>query len=106
LEVLLELHLEKTSLDLFTINLKATTYPITTIIALAAISIISATIKIHSLLQLISLLDIRTQSMESCLQPIINSIMKKETMIIIWIVRERIVQMRDQTKEDYLSKRI
>jgi hypothetical protein len=77
-----------------------------TILALAVISIISATIKTRSLLQLISLRGIPTQLMESCLLHIISSIMKKETMIIISTARERIVQMQDKIKEDYTFKRI
>jgi hypothetical protein len=98
--------LEKTSLDLFMNNRMGTIWHTITILALAVISIISATIKTHSRHQLISLQGIRTQSMESCLLHIISSIMKKETMIIISTARERIVQMWEQTKEDYTSKRI
>lgn len=98
--------LGKTSLDLFMNNRMGTIWHTITILALAVISIISATIKTRSRHQLISLRGIRTQSMESCLLPIISSIMKKETMIIISTARERIVQMREQTKEDYTSKRI
>jgi hypothetical protein len=99
-------HLEKTSLDLFMINRMVTIWHTITILALAVISIISATIKTRSQHQLISLRGIPTQSMESCPLHIISSIMKKETMIIISTVRERIVQMRDKIKEDYTSKRI
>ncbi len=99
-------HREKTSLDLFMINRMVTIWPTITILALAVISIISATIKTRSQLQLISLRGIRTQSTESCLLHIISLIMKKETMIIISTARERIVQMRDKIKEDYTSKRI
>ena len=101
------LHLEKTSLDLFTINRMGTVFITSKMLALAAISIILATIKIPYLHQLTSLRGIPTQSMESCLLlRIISSITKKETTIIMWTVRERIVAMRDQSKVDYISKRI